>query len=188
MEINLKQNHKGIAGVSVIQTNVWEKRRASFELGRTQFLLLARNSRFVAGLMLYWAEGAKSSCASISNSDPNLIVFVVKWFKKFYGITPEFLTMQLHLHTGQNEENMRQYWSEVTGIRIENFVKSYVKKEGTGHRTKNLYFGTVKIRVRNTGSKYLLYQIFGALAEFNFRATKVKVNIQDWIEKPRFAK
>ncbi len=42
---------------------------------------------------------------------------------------------------------MRQFWSEVTGIPIENFGKTFIKPAGKGFKKNNLYYGTIKVYV-----------------------------------------
>src|SRR3989339_1247515 len=45
----------------------------------------------ILGAALYWAEGSKTNGLKITNSDPNLILFMVKWFKKILGVSPKDL-------------------------------------------------------------------------------------------------
>lgn len=103
---------------------------------------------WVAGVTAYWAEGAKrSKHVRFSNSDPALVVLFIAWTERYLRIDRERLTVQLHLHSGQDDQERKRYWSEVTGIPIRNFRKTYVKSEGTGHRKNVLYNGTATIRV-----------------------------------------
>jgi hypothetical protein len=100
---------------------------------------------FIAGIMLYWAEGNKTQHVGITNSDENLIVFMVKWFNHAFGITPEQLTAHLHLHSNHDESQVISHWSAVTGIPTSRFRKTFYKPEGTGHRTNKLPYGTIRI-------------------------------------------
>ena len=186
--LDVHANNKGIAGVRIIQTNFWLKRLTAFKLGQEQLLELISNPEFIAGLMLYWAEGSKWRSTEVANSDIDLIVFMVKWFEQFFHISQKSLAVQMHIHSGQNEQNLRQYWSRVTKIPVDNFQRSYIKLQGTGHRTKKLYYGTIKLRVRGLGSTYLLFQILGSIAEYNNKVLGVKVETQKWIPKPKYAK
>jgi hypothetical protein len=137
--------------------------------------------------MLYWAEGTKARGTEITNSDPNIIVFMTKWLKNFFDISPDNLVVQMHIHSGQNEGNMRQYWSRITAIPLDNFQKSFIKPEGSGHRKRKLYYGTIKIRVRGQNSTYLLFQILGAISEYTKITLSVNDSIQYWIPKPNYA-
>ena len=40
------------------------------------------------GAALYWAEGKKTRHFAVTNSDSHLILFMVRWFEKIFGIPP----------------------------------------------------------------------------------------------------
>ena len=42
-------------------------------------------------------------------------------------------------------------WSEVTNVPETSFTKTFVKREGTGHRKRLLYNGTASVRLRRSG-------------------------------------
>lgn len=67
--------------------------------------------------------------------------------------------MSLHLHAGQSEAERKVFWSEATGIPLEQFFKTFVKPEGTGHRKNVLYQGTASVRI--TRSTDLLHRVLG---------------------------
>lgn len=120
--MNTSQN-RWVAGVRVIQTGVWRKRVIAFEEGRTRYHKFKNDSAFSAGLVLYWAEGTKGHGAEVTNSDQSIIVFMVNWFNKYWGIKTENFVIQLHIHSGQNEGNMQKYWSRVTGSHSRIFAR-----------------------------------------------------------------
>ena len=108
------------------------------------------------GTMLYWAEGTKKNVVDITNSDPEIIKIGMLWFRKVCGVEEDKFRASIFYHFGQNEIEIKKYWSDISGIPLEQFTKSMFKKEGTGHRTNILYNGTCKIRINN---KNLLYRI-----------------------------
>lgn len=110
----------------------------------------------IAGAMLYWAEGNKTNHLGITNSNSAMIILMVKWFKEFLNVRPHQLKAHLHLHSGQNEKEIKRYWSKLTGIPENRFGKTYIKPEGTGHRKNKLYNGTIRISIYN---KDLLYKV-----------------------------
>lgn len=117
------------------------------------------NEQFkLAGLMLYWAEGAKTCLVDFANSDPKVIHFMMKWFRIICLVPDSKFRFQLHLHSGQDEQEMKTYWSNLVNIPLGQFHKSFIKAKGTGHRKKRLYYGTIKIRICN---KNLLHKILG---------------------------
>ncbi len=110
------------------------------------------------GLRLYWAEGDKKEHVALSNSDPQMVRFMMKWFREICHVPEGKLKAYLNIHSGQNDRAVKMFWSKVTGLPLSQFGKSYVKKEGTGHRTNRLYDGTIKI---NICDKNLLHTIQG---------------------------
>ena len=119
---------------------------------------LQRNKLWLAGLMLYWAEGNKAHRVGVSNSDARLIAFMMKWFREYCRLPEGKFRAYLHLHSGQDEQAMKAFWANVTGLPISQFGKSYVKKEGTGHRKNILYHGTMRISICD---RNLLWKIHG---------------------------
>ena len=113
--------------------------------------------RFI-GAALYWAEGDKTKSFEITNSDPNFILFMVKWFEKVLEVFPSRLNARLNIYPQQNDQNLKQFWSQLTGIPIENFGKSFVKPLSKGYKKNNLYYGTIKIRViKGTDFRHRVY-------------------------------
>jgi len=127
--------------------------------GKEIQLPLSFESYRLIGAFLYWAEGRKTSGFEITNSDPNCILFMVKWFEKIFGVPPRNLTACLNIYPQQNEVEIKQFWSELTGIPLENFGRSFIKPPNKGYKKNNLYYGTIKVRVpKGTDMRY---QVFG---------------------------
>ncbi|MGH2760191.1 MAG: hypothetical protein ACRDKJ_11605 [Actinomycetota bacterium] len=122
-----------------------------------------RNDPFwVAGAVAYWAEGDKRSKeVRFSNSDPNMIRLFLAWACRYLGVAQDRFTIILHLHAGQTEAERRSFWSTQTGLPLEQFRKTFIKPEGTGHRKNKLYNGTAQIRIRRGTA--LNYQVLGWL-------------------------
>ena len=59
---------------------------------------------------------------------------------------------------------MKVFWSDVTGLLLSQFGKSYVKQEGTGHRKNRLYHGTIAIKICN---RNLFHTLLGWLEGFS---------------------
>jgi len=114
---------------------------------------------FVAGAILYWAEGCKTSGLYISNSDERVILFMLKWFKKFLHINSNQIKLHLHIHNRDNDLAIKKYWSKLTNIPLENFGKSFIKPPGTGHRKNILPYGIIRIQIRGKGTENLRHRI-----------------------------
>ena len=76
-----------------------------------------------------------------------MVCFMMRWFREICDVSEEKFRAQLHLHSGQNEQAMKLFWSRVTDIPLSQFGKSYVKSEGSGHRKNILYKGTIHVRI-----------------------------------------
>lgn len=126
--------------------------------------LKTKESYALFGAALYWAEGSKSNGFAITNSDPCLIVFTVQWLRSILGILPERLTLTLNLYPQQDEVKLKKFWSEITGVPLQNFRKSFVKPPNKHYKKNTLYYGTCKLRV-SKGTD-LRYRIFGWIQGF----------------------
>ena len=118
---------------------------------------------WLAGLMFYWAEGDKKGDVVFCNSDPHAVRFMMRWFRGICRVPNDKFKFYLNIHSGQGDEAIKRFWSEVTGCPVVQFGKSYVKKEGTGHRKNVLYNGTIKVTICN---RNLLHTILGWIEGF----------------------
>jgi len=60
---------------------------------------LSRKEFLVSGIALYWAEGTKKrQIIQIVNSDPNMIIFMIKWLKTFFDINHDDLVVRVGIN------------------------------------------------------------------------------------------
>lgn len=118
------------------------------EMAKREIYQLTLYQLKIVGAMLYWAEGSKGqgSGVQIANSDPELIRFMTIWLSKICGVSPKKLKAWLNIHANQDDKKIEEYWSNITGIPLGNFGKSYIKPEGTGHRKNILSNGVIRIQ------------------------------------------
>lgn len=128
------------------------------EKSSSEIFSLTRNEFKLSGLMLYWAEGNKTHRVGISNSDPELIRFMMRWLREVCDVPERRFKAYLNIHSGQDESQIKKFWLNIINLPISQIGKSYIKKEGTGHRKNILYNGTIKVQVCD---KNLLYKILG---------------------------
>lgn len=113
---------------------------------------LAHDSFFVAGVMLYWAEGSKSETTErtqFCNSDPKMIRIMMQWFRKYCNIEEKKFTVTIHAHSLHCRKEIEIYWSDITGIPLTQFYKTQIKPTSLGHRKNKLYNGTCAVRIYN---------------------------------------
>lgn len=142
-------------------------------------LPLSNETYRLFGAALYWAEGNKSRSFEITNSDPHFILFMVKWFEKVFNVKAKQLTAWLNFYSQQNEFELKQFWSELTGIPIDNFGKGYIKPANKGYKKNNLYFGTIKIYVpKGTDMRYKVFGwVSAVLAEID---PNIAASLKKW--------
>lgn len=116
------------------------------------------------GTMLYWAEGGKKNGIDFTNSDPEMIRLAMLWLREVCQVPEYRFRATIYYHSGQNEEEMKRYWSRIAGIPLDQFRKSIFKQEGTGHRKQILYMGTCKIRVSDSD---LLQRVLAWIEQFH---------------------
>lgn len=108
----------------------------------------ADDAFFVAGVALYWGEGAKTnSDLSLANADPRALRLFIDWVRAFHDRSAEFV-LKINLHTDNDEPAARAYWAEATGLANADFYRTFVKPDGTGHRKNHLPHGVCQVRVR----------------------------------------
>ena len=71
---------------------------------RKKFRTLSMQSLFVAGLMLYVAEGDKKDRYHIglANTDPEIIKFFIWWMEEYLSVPKERVRAQLHLYASMD--------------------------------------------------------------------------------------
>jgi hypothetical protein len=110
-------------------------------------LPISLESLRLMGACLYWAEGSKKKMCEITNSDPYLILFFIKWVEKIFKISPENLKARLNIYSQQNEIKIIKFWSDLTGIPTKRFGKTFIKPLSKNYKKNNLYYGTIRIEV-----------------------------------------
>lgn len=113
-----------------------------------EFTELKNNPLFLAGLMLYWGEGDKSSKNSnvkFANTDPGMIRLYCLFLKKALNVPEHRIKIWLLLYPDLVENVQKNFWSRAIGIPLNQFNKSvYI----TGrHPIKRLSYGVCNVTV-----------------------------------------
>jgi hypothetical protein len=142
-----------------VPRNTQWRRREQVELLRSEAMAevptLLRNSIWLAGVMLYWAEGSKSKRSlEIVNSDPELLRIFVAWVRTFLEPEPRF-TLMLHLHEENDEAAAKSVWASALGFDEPEWHKTYIKPSGTGHRKNRLTCGVCRVRLRRSADAFV---------------------------------
>jgi hypothetical protein len=108
----------------------------------------------MAGLGLYWGEGSKTDHGNLSftNSDPDAIVFMYKWFRDVLDVKSEDFIPRIFINEIHRPriENVIQFWLGLLPVPREQFGKTiFIKtKQRKVYQNYDSYFGIVSLRIK----------------------------------------
>ena len=85
---------------------------------------LTQKEFWLAGLMLYWAEGSKKQKVEFSNSDPNTVRFMIRWFQEICQVPKNKIRAYLNIHSGQDDGFIKTFWSDIPSSRCLSLEKA----------------------------------------------------------------
>ncbi|MEX1038227.1 MAG: hypothetical protein WDZ96_05160 [Acidimicrobiia bacterium] len=137
--------------VKGIPRDTQRKRREEVEQirarARGEVPWLALDANWVAGAVLYWAEGAKSrNDLSMANTDPRALRLFISWIRAYVKPDAEF-RLALHLHEGNDDDTSQDHWRGELNLPDVRFHKTFIKPRGTGHRKNTHIHGVCTVRV-----------------------------------------
>ena len=129
---------------------------AQSEAGR-----LTHRELWLAGIMLYWAEGAKEkdhrpgSGVRFTNTDPEMISLFLKWLSEICGKDLSDITFSLYIHGLQKHRTSEivDFWTKTIGCKKSYFRYIYYKKGNPKTLRKNVgasYHGTLRVSVKSS--------------------------------------
>jgi hypothetical protein len=103
---------------------------------------------FSAGILLYWAEGTKKDTTfSFTNSDPRMVVLMVKWIKKYLILDSSLLKYRLFIHYPYRSENCEEYWAKLLDVDVNTFQKTIYKPTPHDIKKNNEYKGCIRVSI-----------------------------------------
>lgn len=104
------------------------------------------NSKFLCSL-IYWCEGGKGDkkIVQFTNSDPNLMRAFLRLFRSSYPLKEEKLRVCVHLHDYHNKDKQITFWSKITRIPKNQFIKPFIKVN-QGKNIHTDYQGCAQVR------------------------------------------
>jgi transposase len=109
------------------------------EAAKSQIQELAESELFVAGLVAYWAEGAKakpwmsSPSVVFMNSDPGMVQLFLAWLQ-LLGIGPDRLSFRVSIHESAEVDAAVSFWAGVVEVQAEKFMRSTLKHNNPRRR------------------------------------------------------
>ena len=120
-----------------------DRQSVAYEKIKNNISDLNRREMLLAGLFLYWGEGSKTNRNSITltNTNPSMLKFFIKWLGKCFGVDKKRLKVSLHLYSDMNIPSSIKYWSKELGLSLDQFRKPYIKKTASDSITYKNGFG-----------------------------------------------
>lgn len=128
---NRNKNRRIERFINTRKTNRQNRLNILYEALKKDILPLSEKEIFIAGLFLYLGEGGKTKRVIVSNTDPNIVKFVLYWYTKLLKIPKHSIKIGLQLYSDMNKEKEMSYWSNLLGIPLNQFWKPYIKESKT---------------------------------------------------------
>lgn len=130
------------------KSEIKEKRiKENRKKGKQRVGKLSERDKYIAGLMLYSGEGAKTDGrVEIANTNPQIIKFMLDWFNYFFNKKPSDFRAELYIHDNLDSQKAIDFWHKYTKIPIEKFLEPYIVKNNKNRIHKNIHeYGVLKI-------------------------------------------
>ena len=167
----MEQRARGLSATRAASNQALHARRRAdvHASAKAQIGELSNGELFVAGVVAYWAEGAKNKPwrtgqpVQFLNSDPGLVLLFLAWLRMI-GVKPDRLVFRVRIHQSADVGQALQHWSEVVGVAPTEIAVSLKR-----HNPR-----TVR---KNTGAGY-----HGCLCVGVRRSSELTVRIAGWCE------
>ncbi|WP_308355236.1 MULTISPECIES: hypothetical protein [Streptomyces] len=139
-----------------------EKRKDSRAAALQEIGDLSDRELFMAGIALYWAEGAKSKPydrrerAVFVSSDPGVIQTYLAWLD-LLGVDHERLAFRLLVHESVDVETAHRFWAAIADVDVSVFARPTLQRHNPKAVRKNTgvdYHGCLVIGVARSAHLY----------------------------------
>lgn len=115
--------------------------------------------------ILYWGEGSKTGYrVAFINSDPTMVATFIKLLRLSFSLDESKFRALVHIHEYHNEAQIKNFWSNITGIPLSQFTKSYLKPH-TKKVIRQGYKGALRIAYADTKIVDELKAVYNGLAK-----------------------
>lgn len=133
--------------------NTRERHKKVSDAAKQSIESLSRRELLLVGAALYWGEGGKTEkgMARVSNSDPELIRIMMRFFREICDVPEKRFRGHVHTFSHLNAQKAERFWSKVSGIPRHQFYKTYTKPSSASlGKMDRLPYGTFQIYVCDT--------------------------------------
>ena len=125
---------------------------------RAQIGPISDGELFVAGVVAYWAEGAKTKPwgpregVDFINSDPGMIRLFAAWLD-LVGVSRDERSYRVSIYASADVKAAIRYWSDVVGVPADRFLRTTLKRHNPQTTRRNVgpdYRGCLRISVQRS--------------------------------------
>lgn len=122
--------------------------RSPLSFNKKIILMDPENKLYQAGLMLYWAEGAKADhgVVDFANSNPEMIKLFLSMLRKIYQIRGTKLRCLLYCYGNQAVDELIDFWSSQLTIPKSQFTRPYVRTDFKISQSGKMPLGLIHVR------------------------------------------
>ncbi len=129
------------------QTNKINFLKSPLSYRKKEKLSPFEKSLHLAGLMLYWAEGAKTGhTVDFANSNAIMNKIFLEMLRNIYQVNEQRLRILLYCYSNQSSESLLHHWSEFLKIPLEQFTKPYIRYDFDISKSQKMAHGLIHIR------------------------------------------
>ncbi len=127
------------------------------------------NKKFIAGIMLYWAEGWKNrSCLNLANSDPELVKLFLNFVRENFKPKEEKIKLKIRWFSdnGLSFDEIKKFWLDKLCLTESSLNKCEMDIHGKTNKSKQigkLPYGIAILVISDTS---IIQKIYGAIQEF----------------------
>lgn len=101
---------------------------------------------FVAGLMLYFGEGAKTrSTVDLANSNPEMLKLFIAFLRTIFRIDESKVRIYLYCYSNQNVSDLINFWSQELSVSKNLFTRPYVRDHLPSNK-RFIQYGVAHVR------------------------------------------
>ncbi|PIT87183.1 MAG: hypothetical protein COU31_04455 [Candidatus Magasanikbacteria bacterium CG10_big_fil_rev_8_21_14_0_10_40_10] len=151
LNISLKQVYISLRHQQIPRKSLWEQNKVLFDKKTPSFslkknLLNKEKELLIAGVMLYYGEGAKTGrTVDFVNADNKAVKLFLKFLRNICQIDEKRLKFYLYCFSDQNAKKLIEYWSLQLRAGQNQFTKPFIRPSLNRSKRKILH-GVLHVR------------------------------------------
>lgn len=139
-----------------------EHERKVIEQAKVSFEQYKNEPLFVAGVMLYWAEGTRlpnkyrKYQLTLTNSNPDLLEVYCNFLRRYFGNIESALRAALFIYQDIDESDVKLFWSNRLKIPLNQFIKTQVLPSRSVLTKTKLPYGICCIYLNSKSYSYTM--------------------------------